>query len=50
MANKHTHTFSDNDMVVAYYRYSFASQNGASINQQRDWVQRLGGCKGLTGD
>lgn len=33
-------------MVVAYYRYSSASQNEAKIDQQRDWVQRWADAKG----
>lgn len=47
MAKRNTRTFNDNDMVVAYYRYSSASQNEASIDQQRDWVQRWAEAKSL---
>ena len=30
--------YNDNQMVVAYYRYSSSSQNEASIEQQREMV------------
>lgn len=30
--------YNDNQMVVAYYRYSSSSQNEASIEQQRKMV------------
>lgn len=33
-------TYNDNQMVVAYYRYSSSSQNEASIEQQREMVHR----------
>ena len=35
-------------MVVAYYRYSSSSQNEASIDQQRELVQRWAFSQGLT--
>lgn len=37
----------DNQMVVAYYRYSSSSQNEASIEQQREMVQRWAKSQGL---
>ena len=39
--------YNDNSMVVAYYRYSSASQNEASIEQQRDMVTRWAEEQGL---
>ncbi|MBR5949929.1 MAG: recombinase family protein [Actinomycetaceae bacterium] len=39
--------YNDNSMVVAYYRYSSASQNEASIEQQRDMVTRWAKEQGL---
>lgn len=39
--------YNDNQMVVAYYRYSSASQNEASIEQQREMVQRWASSQGL---
>ncbi len=39
--------YNDNSMVVAYYRYSSSSQNEASINQQREMVQRWASSQGL---
>lgn len=40
-------TYNDNQMVVAYYRYSSSSQNEASIGQQREMVQRWAKAQGL---
>ena len=40
--------FNDNKLVVAYYRYSSASQNEASIEQQREMVHRWAASKGLS--
>lgn len=40
--------YNDNSMVVAYYRYSSSSQNEASIDQQREMVQRWASSQGLT--
>lgn len=40
-------TYNDNQMVVAYYRYSSSSQNEASIEQQREMVQRWASSQGL---
>ena len=37
----------DNQMVVAYYRYSSSSQNEASIEQHREMVQRWAAAQGL---
>ncbi len=39
--------YNDNQMVVAYYRYSSSSQNEASIEQQRQMVQRWAKAQGL---
>ena len=39
--------YNDNQMVVAYYRYSSSSQNEASIEQQREMVQRWAKSQGL---
>lgn len=39
--------YNDNQMVVAYYRYSSSSQNEASIEQQREMVQRWASSQGL---
>ena len=39
--------YNENGMVVAYYRYSSSSQNEASIEQQRDMVQRWAKSQGL---
>lgn len=39
--------FNDNDLVVGYYRYSSASQNEASIEQQRELVHRWAKAQGL---
>ncbi len=39
--------FNENSMVVAYYRYSSSSQNEASIEQQREMVQRWASSQGL---
>ena len=40
-------TYNDNQMVVAYYRYSSSSQNEASIEQQREMVHRWASSQGL---
>ena len=46
--NKKIHpTYNDNQMVVAYYRYSSSSQNEASIEQQREMVHRWASSQGL---
>lgn len=39
--------YNDNQMVVAYYRYSSSSQNEASIEQQREMVHRWATSQGL---
>lgn len=39
--------YNDNQMVVAYYRYSSSSQNEASIEQQREMVHRWASSQGL---
>ncbi len=39
--------YNDNDLVVGYYRYSSASQNEASIEQQRQLVRRWAKAQGL---
>ncbi|QPK80783.1 recombinase family protein [Schaalia sp. ZJ405] len=39
--------YNDNQIVVAYYRYSSSSQNEASIEQQREMVQRWAKAQGL---
>ena len=39
--------YNDNDLVVGYYRYSSASQNEASIEQQREQVRRWAQAQGL---
>ncbi len=39
--------YNDNQMVVAYYRYSSSSQNEASIEQHREMVQRWAAAQGL---
>lgn len=39
--------FNENSMVVAYYRYSSSSQNEASIEQQREMVQRWASAQGF---
>ena len=36
----------DNNLAVAYYRYSSHSQNDASINQQRELVTKFAESKG----
>ena len=41
-------SYNDNEMVVAYYRYSSSSQNEASIDQQREMVHRWASQEGLT--
>ena len=40
-------SFNDNQLVVAYYRYSSSSQNEASIEQQRELVHRWAASQGL---
>lgn len=39
--------YNDNTLVVGYYRYSSASQNEASIEQQRELVHRWAKAQGL---
>lgn len=39
--------YNDNTLAVAYYRYSSASQNEASIDQQRQLVHRWAASQGL---
>ena len=39
--------YNDNQMVVAYYRYKSSSQNEASIEQQREMVQRWAKSQGF---
>lgn len=40
--------YNDNSLAIAYYRYSSAAQNGASIDQQRELVHRWVDSEGLT--
>ncbi|MGL4832666.1 MAG: recombinase family protein, partial [Propionibacteriaceae bacterium] len=40
--------YNDNQLAVAYYRYSSASQNEASIEQQRQLAHRWAAAAGLT--
>ena len=47
MAQRSLPDYNDNDLVVGYYRYSSASQNEASIEQQREQVRRWAQAKGL---
>ncbi len=42
-----TPTYNENQVVVAYYRYSSSSQNEASIEQQREMVHRWARSQGL---
>ena len=39
--------YNDDQMVVAYYRYSSSSQNEASIEQQREMIHRWASSQGL---
>ena len=39
--------YNDNQMVVAYFKYSSSSQNEASIEQQREMVRRWAKSQGL---
>ena len=47
MAQRSLPDYNDNDLVVGYYRYSSASQNEASIEQQRELVHRWAKAQGL---
>ena len=38
----------DNNLAIAYYRYSSSSQNEASIDQQREQAERFAESRGLT--
>ena len=40
--------FNDNNLAIAYYRFSSHSQNEASIDQQREAAQRYAAAKGFT--
>lgn len=40
--------FNDNTLAIAYYRYSSAAQNEASIDQQRELAHRWADSRGLT--
>ena len=46
MAKKHS--YNDNNMAIAYYRFSSHSQNEASIDQQREAAQKYAAAKGYT--
>ena len=48
MARRSAPAYNDNTLVVGYYRYSSSSQNEASIEQQRELVQRWSRAEGLT--
>lgn len=47
MTGRGTPAYNDNNLVVGYYRYSSASQNEASIEQQREPVHRWAKAQGL---
>ena len=38
----------DNNLAIAYYRYSSSSQNEASIDQQREQAEKFAESRGLT--
>lgn len=40
--------YNDNNMAIAYYRFSSHSQNEASIDQQREAAHKLAAAKGYT--
>ena len=46
MAKKQS--YNDNNMAIAYYRFSSHSQNEASIDQQREAAQKYAAAKGYT--
>jgi len=48
MAKKKKPSYNDNNMAIAYYRFSSHSQNEASIDQQRETAKQYAAAKGFT--
>lgn len=48
MARKHEPSYNDNNMAIAYYRFSSHSQNEDSIDQQREAAHKYAAAKGFT--
>ena len=48
MTKRKTPPLNDNNLAVAYYRYSSSSQNEMSIDQQRAQAQNYAEAHGLT--
>ncbi len=48
MAQKKKTPYNDNNMAIAYYRFSSHSQNEASIDQQREAARKYAAAKGFT--